>query len=84
MKGNHATSDEIAQAFYALDSNHSGDINVHELAVFTPIIASNCTAETLMNHIGKVDRNYDYKMNLAEFTDFIKKNIGRQIALNRV
>ena len=83
MKGSLATDDHILEAFNALDQNGSGIINVDELALFTPVIAPNFTRETLKSLISKVDRNHDSKLGYSEFANFIKKDIGRQIALNR-
>ncbi|CAF1350393.1 unnamed protein product [Adineta steineri] len=83
MKGSHATPDEISAVFSILDKNKSGDISVREIAAFTRIIAPNFNKETVFELVSIVDSNDDDKMNLTEFTIFIKKNLGRKVALNR-
>lgn len=79
MNGTSALSD-IPEAFRILDRDGSGTIDFRELATFVPIIAPHTTPNMLLKQIAKVDRNHDYRLNLAEFTDLIKKGIGRDIA----
>lgn len=81
MQGSFASDTEIHEAFNALDKNRSGTINLQELAAFTPVMAPNCKPETLMTFVAKVDRNSDYKLDFSEFTNLVKKNFGREIAL---
>ena len=83
MIGQHAAAD-IPEAFRLLDSDHSGTIDIGELAAFIPVIVPNGNPYMLLHHIQKVDKNNDYKLNLAEFTDLINKGIGRDIALGRL
>ncbi|CAF4336175.1 unnamed protein product [Rotaria sordida] len=83
MKGSQATQNEIVQAFHALDTDRSGSINIHELAAFMPVIVPNGTSQMLLNHITKVDKDNNYSLDFNEFTNFIKKDIGRQLSLGR-
>lgn len=83
MIGQHAAA-EIPEAFNLLDSDHSGTIDIGELAAFIPVIVPNGNPYMLLHHIQKVDKNNDLKLNLAEFTDLINKGIGRDIALGRL
>lgn len=83
MMGEHAAAD-IPEAFYLLDSDHSGTIDIGELAAFMPVIVPNGNPYMLLHHIQKVDQNNDYKLNLAEFTNLIKNGVGRDIALGRL
>jgi Ca2+-binding EF-hand superfamily protein len=76
MMGRHAV-DDIPEAFRLLDTNHSKVINISELAAFMPLM--NVSPGVLLDHVKKVDTNGDYKLNLDEFTNFIKKGIGRQL-----
>ncbi|CAF3820668.1 unnamed protein product [Rotaria sp. Silwood1] len=79
MLGDEAT-DDIPDAFRILDADHSNKIDVDELEAFMPIIAPRAPPRVLREHIQKVDRNFDGKLNLAEFTDLVLKGIGRDIA----
>jgi Ca2+-binding EF-hand superfamily protein len=83
MMGKHASVGDIPEAFRALDTNHSGQINLNELAAFMPVIVPNTTPEMLVDYIRQVDKNHDLRLNLTEFTDLIAQNIGRKIALGR-
>ncbi|CAF0793952.1 unnamed protein product [Rotaria sordida] len=83
MKGSQATQNEIVRAFHALDTNRSGSINIDELAAFMPVIVPNGTSQMLLNHITKVDKDNNYSLDFSEFTNFIKKGIGRQLSLGR-
>jgi Ca2+-binding EF-hand superfamily protein len=76
MMGRHAV-DDIPEAFRLLDTNHSKVINISELAAFMTLM--NVSPGVLLDHVKKVDTNGDYKLNLDEFTNFIKKGIGRQL-----
>ncbi|CAF1209818.1 unnamed protein product [Rotaria sp. Silwood1] len=80
MMGRHA-ADDIPEAFRLLDRDYSGTIDIGELAAFMPVIVPNANPYMLLHHIQKVDKNCDYKLNLQEFTDLIKRGIGRDIAL---
>jgi Ca2+-binding EF-hand superfamily protein len=84
MMGKHGAVSDIAEAFCLLDTNHSDFINLNELAAFMLVIGPNVTPDMLIDHVRKVDKNHDLKMNLTEFSDFIMKNIERQIALGRL
>jgi hypothetical protein len=83
MMGHHAAED-IPEAFRLLDFDHSGTIDIGELAAFMPVIVPDGNPYMLLHHIQKVDKNYDYKLNLAEFTALINRGIGRKIALGRL
>jgi Ca2+-binding EF-hand superfamily protein len=77
-------NDELEQAFYVLDRNHSGSIHVNELASFVPIINENATTDLLKNYIRKVDINADGILNYDEFRTLILKGIGRDIICNHL
>ncbi|CAF0995072.1 unnamed protein product [Rotaria sp. Silwood1] len=80
MMGVYATAD-IPGAFYLLDSDNTGTIDINDIAAFMPIIVTGASPHMLLDIIQKVDQNRDYKLNLAEFTNLIKKGIGREIAM---
>jgi hypothetical protein len=82
MLGRHA-ADDIPEAFRLLDSDHSGTIDITELAAFMPAIVPNANPHTLLHHVQKVDKNCDYKLSLLEFTQLIKRGIGRDLVLGR-
>ncbi|CAF1569665.1 unnamed protein product, partial [Adineta steineri] len=67
-----------------LDADHSGTIDIGELAIFMPVIMPNASPYMLLHHIQKADKNCDYKLNLQEFTLLINQGIGRDIALGRL
>ncbi|CAF3896940.1 unnamed protein product, partial [Adineta steineri] len=71
--------DELTRAFRVLDKDHSGSVNVEELANFLPIINEFATTEALTNYIKKVDINTDGTLNYDEFRSLILKGIGRDI-----
>ncbi|UJR07293.1 hypothetical protein I4U23_011581 [Adineta vaga] len=77
-------NDELEQAFRVLDKDHSGSINVDELARFLPIINENATTEALKNYIRKVDITNDGDLNYDEFRTLILKGIGRDIICNHI
>ncbi|CAF2521737.1 unnamed protein product [Rotaria sp. Silwood2] len=81
--GPHAV-DDVPEAFRLLDADHSGTIDIGELAAFMPVIVPDANPHMLLHHIQKVDQNSDYKLNLAEFTAFINRGIGRDVALGRI
>ncbi|CAF0778574.1 unnamed protein product [Rotaria sp. Silwood1] len=83
MMGAYAAAD-VPEAFRLLDADHSGTIDIGELAAFMPVIIPDGNPYMLLHHIEKVDKNNDYKLNLAEFTDFVNKGIGRDFALGRL
>jgi Ca2+-binding EF-hand superfamily protein len=83
MMGKHVAKD-IPEAFRLLDADHSGTIDIGELAAFMPVIVPNANPYMLIHHIQKADKNGDYKLNLAEFTSLINQGIGRDIALGRL
>lgn len=80
----HLAATEIPEAFRLLDTDRSGTIDIGELAAFMPVIVPNGNPYMLLHHIQKVDKNNDYKLNLAEFTDLLNRGIGRDIALGRL
>ncbi|UJR19405.1 hypothetical protein I4U23_022535 [Adineta vaga] len=83
MMGKYA-SEDIPEAFRLLDTDHSGTIDIGELAVFMPVIIPNASPYLLLHHIQKADKNCDYKLNLEEFTELINQGIGRDISLGRL
>ena len=83
MMGKHAEAD-IPEAFRILDTDHSGTIDIGELAAYMPIIVPDTNPYVLLHHVQKVDKNSDYKLNLAEFTDLINKGIGRDISVGKM
>ena len=83
MMGKHAEAD-IPEAFRILDTDHSGTIDIGELAAYMPIIVPDANPYVLLHHVQKVDKNSDYKLNLSEFTDLIKQGIGRDISVGKM
>ncbi|CAF4800697.1 unnamed protein product, partial [Rotaria sp. Silwood2] len=83
MMAEYAAAD-IPEAFRLLDADISGTNDIGELAAFMPVILPNGNPHMLLHHIDKVDKNNDYKLNLAEFTDLIGKSIGRDLGLGRL
>jgi hypothetical protein len=83
MLGRHA-ADDIPEAFRLLDADYSGTIDIGELAAFMPVIVPDGNPYMLLHHVEKVDKNHDYKLNLAEFTDLINRGVGRDITLGRL
>ena len=83
MMGHHAAAD-IPEAFHLLDTDHSGTIDIGELAAFMPVIVPDGNPHMLLHHVQKVDQNNDYKLNLAEFTALCNRGIGRDIVVNRL
>jgi len=80
----HHAADDIPEAFRLLDTDHSGTIDIGELAAFMPVIVPDGNPHMLLHHVQKVDKNHDYKFNLAEFTELIKHGVGRDITLGRL
>ncbi|CAM4793693.1 unnamed protein product [Rotaria magnacalcarata] len=76
-------ADDIPEAFVILDSDRSGKIALKELAAFIPIIIPGGTEAMLMQHMKKIDGNYDEQLDSTEFTNFIMRGIGRDIVLQR-
>jgi Ca2+-binding EF-hand superfamily protein len=83
MMGQHA-SEDIPEAFRLLDTDHSGTIDIGELAAFMPVIVPDANPYMLLHHVQKADKNNDYKLNLEEFTALINQGVGRDIALGRL
>ncbi|CAF4443867.1 unnamed protein product, partial [Rotaria sp. Silwood2] len=54
-----------------------------ELASFMPAIIPNSNSYMLLRYFQPADTNNDYKLNLDEFTAFIKKEVIRDLALGR-
>jgi hypothetical protein len=84
LMGHHAAIADISEAFQLLDTDKSETIDINELAVFMPAIVPDSNAYMLLRHFQKVDTNNDYRLNLDEFTEFIKKDIVRDLALGRL
>lgn len=84
LLGDKAESGEILEAFELLDTDKSETIDINELALFMPVIVPGSNAYMLMRHFQKVDANSDYHLNLEEFTDLIKRNIVRDLAIGRI
>jgi hypothetical protein len=83
MMGHHAAED-IPEAFRLLDTDNSCTIDIGELAVFMPVIVPDANPHMLLHHVQKVDKNGDFKLNLAEFTDLINRGVGRDIVTGRL
>ena len=83
MMGKHA-SEDIPNAFRILDTDHSGTIDIGELAAFMPVIVPNANPYMLLHHVQKADKNGDFKLNLNEFTELINQGVGRDITLGRL
>jgi Ca2+-binding EF-hand superfamily protein len=83
MMGKYA-SEDIPKAFKVLDTDHSGTIDIGELAAFMPVIVPNANPYMLLHHVQKADKNGDYKLDLNEFTDLINRGVGRDITLGRL
>jgi hypothetical protein len=84
LMGHDATAADISEAFQLLDFDKSETIDIYELAIFMPAIVPDSNEYMLLRHFQKVDTNNDYRLNLDEFTEFIKKNIVRDLALGRL
>ena len=80
MMGDFVDNTDIKEAFSILDADKSGKIDTTELAAFMP----DGKSDVLLKHIAKVDKDNDKAMNLNEFTDFINKGIGRDIAAGKL
>lgn len=83
LLGTHHPND-IHKAFRLLDTDQSDTIDIHELAIFMPCIVPKSNSYMLLRHFEKADTNKDYKLNLDEFTDFVKKNLIRDMVIGRV
>ncbi|CAF0960686.1 unnamed protein product [Rotaria sordida] len=83
MMGTHAAA-YIPGAFNLLDSDNTGTIDISEIAAFMPVIVPGASPHMLLRIIQKVDQNRDYKLNLNEFTNLVKRGIGREIAIGRM
>ena len=49
-----------------------------------PIIVPRSSPQMLLHYIQKVDQNGDHKLNISEFTAFIKQGVGRDIAIGHI
>ena len=83
MMGKFA-SDDIPEAFHTLDKDRSGTIDIGELAIILPAIVPDINPHILLHQVQKVDKNFDYKLNLQEFTDLLNQGIGRDIVVGRL
>ena len=83
LMGHHA-ADGIPEAFYLLDTNKSNSIDINELAVFMPAIVPDSNSFMLLRYFQTADTNNDYQLSLEEFTEFIKKGVIRDLALERL
>ena len=84
LLGDQAEQRDIADAFELLDTDKSETIDLNELALFMPAIVPGSNVHMLMRHFQKVDANSDYHLNMEEFTDLIKRNIVRDLAIGRI
>ncbi|UJR12078.1 hypothetical protein I4U23_016256 [Adineta vaga] len=75
------SSNEIDEAFKILDADKSGTIDISELVVFLNVVVPGFSVTKLLAHIKTIDKNADYKMNLAEFSQLIRRGIGTQIIM---
>jgi len=78
---NKHTSEDISEAFRLLDTDHSGTIDIGKLATFMPLIVPDANPYMLLHHVQKTDKNFDYKLNLEEFTSLINQRVGCDITL---
>ncbi|CAF2619655.1 unnamed protein product [Rotaria sp. Silwood2] len=72
-------NDDLIKAFQILDKNHSGSIDIDDLANFLPIINEYATIDTLKNYIRKSDFNFNGSLNYDEFRSLILRGIGREM-----
>ncbi|CAF1395031.1 unnamed protein product [Rotaria sordida] len=79
----HQATEDIPEAFRLLDTDNSDTIDIGELSVFMPAIVPNSNSYMLLRYFQAADTNNDYRLNLDEFTTFIKKGIVRELALGR-
>ncbi|CAF4565868.1 unnamed protein product [Rotaria sp. Silwood2] len=79
----HQAAEDIPEAFRLLDMDNSESIDIGELASFMPAIIPNSNSYMLLRYFQPADTNNDYKLNLDEFTAFIKKEVIRDLALGR-
>jgi Ca2+-binding EF-hand superfamily protein len=77
-------SNELERAFYTLDRDRSGTIHVEELNSFLPILNETMSSNALLDHIRKVDENFDGRMNYDEFRALVLRGIGRDIICNHI
>lgn len=82
--GTHSGTNEIYEAFRALDTDNSGTVDIGELSALLPCIIPNASPYILLHQVQKVDKNNDCKLNLQEFTDLMNLGIGRSILTNRI
>jgi hypothetical protein len=83
MMGHHAHQN-IPEAFYLLDTDRSGIIDIGELAAFMPVIRPDANPYMLLHHVEKADKNGDYKLSYDEFNALLLAGVGRDIVLGRV
>lgn len=79
MMGSCSTSQKIHEAFYILDADGSGTLDVNELSKVIPAIIPGTTYETLRALIRRYDKNFDNRLNLNEFTRLIMSGLGRDL-----
>jgi Ca2+-binding EF-hand superfamily protein len=77
-------NDQLKRAFSILDKNHSGTINIDQLARFLPIINEYATTDVLINYIKRADIDTDGNLNYDQFRTLILKGIGRDIICNHI
>jgi Ca2+-binding EF-hand superfamily protein len=77
-------NDQLKRAFSILDKNHSGTINIDQLARFLPIINEYATTDVLINYIKRADIDTDGNLNYDQFRILILKGIGRDIICNHI
>lgn len=79
MNGPNSCDAEIREAFNILDADGSGKLSVCELSKVIPAIIPGTTLNTLNTIIRRYDKNGDNQLNLCEFTNLIKRGIGRDV-----
>ena len=77
-------NDELERAFFALDRDRSGSIQIKELSSFLPILNETVNDTALFNYVQKVDENFDGKMSYDEFRALVLRGIGRDIICNHL
>jgi Ca2+-binding EF-hand superfamily protein len=79
--GHYAANVDISEAFQLLHTDNSETIDINELAVFMPAIVPDSNPYMLLRYFQKADTNNDYRLNLDKFTEFLKKDVVRDLAL---
>jgi len=77
-------ANELERAFNTLDRDHSGSIDISELASFLPLLNDEVDRTALMDYARKVDNNFDGNMTYQEFRTLVLRGIGRDIICNKL